>query len=127
MADEVTRAHSAREGGDTIFGKIIRKEIPADIIYEDEQCLAFHDINPQAPVHFLVIPKKPIPQLSKAQDGDEQLLGHLMVVARKCAEKQGIAGRGFRMVVNDGRHGAQSVYHVHLHIFGGRQMTWPPG
>ncbi|XP_035670416.1 histidine triad nucleotide-binding protein 1-like isoform X2 [Branchiostoma floridae] len=90
-------------------------------------CLAFRDINPQAPVHFLVIPKKPIPQLSKAEDGDEQLLGHLMVVARKCAKQQGIADSGFRMVVNDGRHGAQSVYHVHLHIFGGRKMSWPPG
>ncbi|XP_035670417.1 histidine triad nucleotide-binding protein 1-like isoform X3 [Branchiostoma floridae] len=127
MADEVTKAHSAREGGDTIFGKIIRKEIPADIIYEDDQCLAFRDINPQAPVHFLVIPKKPIPQLSKAEDGDEQLLGHLMIVAKKVAEKEGLAATGYRVTANDGKNGGQEVFHIHLHVMGGRQMGWPPG
>ncbi|XP_078579661.1 adenosine 5'-monophosphoramidase HINT1-like [Branchiostoma floridae x Branchiostoma japonicum] len=117
----------AAEGGDTIFGKIIRKEIPSDILYEDDQCLAFRDINPQAPVHFLVIPKKPIPQLSKAGDGDEQLLGHLMIVAKKVAEKEGLAATGYRVTANDGKNGGQEVFHIHLHVMGGRQMGWPPG
>jgi len=127
MSDEVAKAQAASAGGDTIFGKIIRKEIPADIIYEDDQCLAFNDIAPQAPTHFLVIPKKPIAQLSKSGDGDSALLGHLMCVARTCAEKAGIADSGYRLVVNDGKNGAQSVYHLHLHVLGGRQLSWPPG
>jgi len=114
------------EGGNTIFGKIIRREIPSSIVFEDDQCLAFHDVNPQAPVHVLVIPKKPIAQLSKAEDCDSALLGHLMTVARKVAKDLKL-DNGFRLVVNDGRDGAQSVYHLHLHIMGGRQMGWPPG
>uniref|UniRef100_A0A8C8AHC5 Histidine triad nucleotide binding protein 1 n=4 Tax=Telluraves TaxID=3073808 RepID=A0A8C8AHC5_9STRI len=126
MADEISRAQAARPGGDTIFGKIIRKEIPASIIYEDEQCLAFHDISPQAPTHFLVIPKKPIVRLSEAEDSDESLLGHLMIVGKKCAANLGLTN-GFRMVVNEGPEGGQSVYHVHLHVLGGRQLGWPPG
>ncbi|NWT93340.1 HINT1 protein, partial [Urocynchramus pylzowi] len=126
MADEISKAQTARPGGDTIFGKIIRKEIPANIIYEDEQCLAFHDISPQAPTHFLVIPKKPIVRLSEAEDSDESLLGHLMIVGKKCAAKLGLTN-GFRMVVNEGPEGGQSVYHVHLHVLGGRQLGWPPG
>ncbi|NWZ59040.1 adenosine 5'-monophosphoramidase HINT1 [Haliaeetus albicilla] len=126
MADEVSKAQTARPGGDTIFGKIIRKEIPANIIYEDEQCLAFHDISPQAPTHFLVIPKKPIVRLSEAEDSDESLLGHLMIVGKKCAASLGLTN-GFRMVVNEGPEGGQSVYHVHLHVLGGRQLGWPPG
>ncbi|KAM9586795.1 adenosine 5'-monophosphoramidase HINT1 [Morphnus guianensis] len=126
MADEVSKAQDARPGGDTIFGKIIRKEIPANIIYEDEQCLAFHDISPQAPTHFLVIPKKPIVRLSEAEDSDESLLGHLMIVGKKCAATLGLTN-GFRMVVNEGPEGGQSVYHVHLHVLGGRQLGWPPG
>uniref|UniRef100_A0A8C6JP60 HIT domain-containing protein n=5 Tax=Psittaciformes TaxID=9223 RepID=A0A8C6JP60_MELUD len=126
MADEISKAQAARPGGDTIFGKIIRKEIPANIIYEDEQCLAFHDISPQAPTHFLVIPKKPIVRLSEAEDSDESLLGHLMIVGKKCAANLGLTN-GFRMVVNEGPEGGQSVYHVHLHILGGRQLGWPPG
>ncbi|XP_031467605.1 histidine triad nucleotide-binding protein 1 [Phasianus colchicus] len=126
MADEIRKAQSARPGGDTIFGKIIRKEIPANIIYEDEQCLAFHDISPQAPTHFLVIPKKPIVRLSEAEDSDESLLGHLMIVGKKCAANLGLTN-GFRMVLNEGPEGGQSVYHVHLHILGGRQLGWPPG
>lgn len=81
MADEVEKAQTAQAGGDTIFGKILRKEIPCNFIYEDDKCVAFHDVSPQAPVHFLVIPRKPIPQLSKASEEDEQLLGHLMVFA----------------------------------------------
>nr|XP_033784854.1 histidine triad nucleotide-binding protein 1 [Geotrypetes seraphini] len=126
MADEISKAQSARPGGETIFGKIIRKEIPAKIIYEDEQCVAFHDISPQAPTHFLVVPKKPIAQLSDASCVDEALLGHLMIVGKKCAADLGLK-RGFRLVINEGPDGGQSVYHVHLHILGGRQLSWPPG
>ncbi|XP_010151819.1 PREDICTED: histidine triad nucleotide-binding protein 1-like [Eurypyga helias] len=89
-------------------------------------CLAFHDISPQAPTHFLVIPKKPIVKLSEAEDSDESLLGHLMIVGKKCAANLGLTN-GFRMVVNEGPEGGQSVYHVHLHVLGGRQLGWPPG
>ncbi|XP_005989912.1 adenosine 5'-monophosphoramidase HINT1 [Latimeria chalumnae] len=126
MAGEVEKARSAKAGEDTIFGKIIRKEIPADILYEDEECLAFKDIVPQAPVHFLVVPKKPIPQLSKAEESDKEILGHLMLAARKCAQDLGL-NNGYRIILNDGPDGAQAVYHVHLHVLGGRQMGWPPG
>nr|CAI5849864.1 unnamed protein product [Callosobruchus analis] len=126
MADEVQLAQSVQAGGDTIFGKILRKEIPCNFIYEDDVCVAFDDINPQAPVHFLVIPRKPISQLSKAEDADETLLGHLLIVAKKVAEKRGL-NDGFRIVINDGRVGAQSVYHLHVHVLSGRQMHWPPG
>ncbi|XP_060765241.1 histidine triad nucleotide-binding protein 1 [Neoarius graeffei] len=126
MADEVAKAQTAQPGGDTIFGKIIRKEIPSKIIYEDDQCIAFHDVAPQAPTHFLVVPRKPIPQISKAEDCDEALLGHLLLVGKKCAEQVGLTN-GYRMVVNEGPDGAQSVYHVHIHVLGGRQLTWPPG
>ncbi|XP_063978425.1 adenosine 5'-monophosphoramidase HINT1 [Diachasmimorpha longicaudata] len=126
MASEVEKAQSATAGEDTIFGKILRKEIPCKFIYEDEQCVAFNDVNPQSPVHFLVIPRKPIPQLSKAEDDDEAILGHLMNVARKVAKEQGL-DKGFRLVINDGQNGAQSVYHLHIHVLGGRQMQWPPG
>ncbi|XP_011866035.1 PREDICTED: histidine triad nucleotide-binding protein 1 [Vollenhovia emeryi] len=126
MATEVEKAQAAAPEGDTIFGKMIRKEIPCNFIHEDSQCVAFDDINPQAPVHFLVIPRKPIAQLSKAQDKDEPLLGHLMNVAHKIAKQKGLTN-GFRLVVNDGKHGAQSVYHLHLHVLGGRQLEWPPG
>ena len=90
------------------------------------QCVAFNDINPQAPVHFLVIPRKPLPQLSSATDEDRELLGHLMLVANKVAQEQGLQ-RGYRLVVNNGPDGAQSVYYLHLHVLGGRQMAWPPG
>ncbi|XP_014610716.1 PREDICTED: histidine triad nucleotide-binding protein 1 [Polistes canadensis] len=126
MATEVEKAQTATPGGDTIFGKILRKEIPCNFIYEDDKCVAFNDINGQAPVHFLVIPRKPISQLSKADDEDEALLGHLMLVARKVAKQEGL-DNGFRLVVNDGKDGAQSVFHLHLHVLGGRQMQWPPG
>ncbi|XP_053621117.1 adenosine 5'-monophosphoramidase HINT1 [Plodia interpunctella] len=127
MADEVKKAQTAVAGGDTIFGKILRKEIPAKFVYEDDQCVAFHDVNPQAPTHILVIPRKPIPQLSKAEDADEKLLGHLMIAARKVAAMQGLDKSGFRLVINDGKDGAQSVYHLHIHVIGGRQLKWPPG
>ncbi|CAM9957265.1 unnamed protein product [Sphacelaria rigidula] len=112
----------------TIFDKIVSKEIPADIVHEDDLCLAFKDINPQAPTHFLVIPKSRdgLTQLSKAVESNKALLGHLMFVAQQVAKEQGL-DEGFRVVVNDGVQGCQSVYHLHLHVIGGRQLKWPPG
>ncbi|XP_056291689.1 histidine triad nucleotide-binding protein 1 [Pseudoliparis swirei] len=126
MADEMAQAQAAKLGGDTIFGKIIRKEIPVELLYEDDKCVAFPDISPQAPTHILVVPKKPIVQLSKAEDSDAALLGHLMLVAKKCAQDAGLSN-GYRIVINDGPDGGQSVYHIHIHILGGRAMEWPPG
>lgn len=111
---------------DTIFGKIIRKEIPADIIYEDDLVLAFKDISPQAPVHILVIPKKPLPQLSAAESEDHALMGHLLLTAKRVAQQAGLEN-GYRLVINNGADGGQTVYHLHLHILGGREMRWPPG
>jgi histidine triad (HIT) family protein len=111
---------------DTIFGRIIRGEIPARIEHDDDLCLAFHDVAPQAPTHVLVIPKKPIPSLAEADDEDELLLGHLVLVATRLARKLGL-GDGFRLVVNCGRNGGQSVDHLHVHLLGGRALGWPPG
>jgi histidine triad (HIT) family protein len=111
---------------DTIFGKIIRREIPADIVYEDELALAFRDVTPQAPVHILVIPKQPIPMLEKAEEGDRQLLGHLLLTAKKVAAQENLA-KGYRVVINNGEHGGQTVFHLHLHLLGDRQLGWPPG
>eukprot|EP00667_Euglena_gracilis_P007191 EG_transcript_7257 len=113
-------------GGSTIFGKIIRKELPSDIVYEDDRCVAFRDINPQAPVHVLVIPKKFIRGVSRASDEDALLLGHLLVSAKKVAEQLKLTG-GYRLVINDGRDGGQSVPHLHVHVIGGRPLSWPPG
>jgi histidine triad (HIT) family protein len=110
----------------TIFGKIIAREIPATIVYEDERCLAFRDINPQAPTHVLLIPKKEIPRLVDATEQDEALLGHLMLAAGKVARQLG-AGDAFRLVINNGEDVGQSVFHLHMHILGGRKMAWPPG
>lgn len=125
-SDEVKKALVASPGGNTVFGKIIRKEIPCNFIYEDDRCVAFHDIHGQAPVHFLVIPRKPIEMLATADSSDESLLGHLMLVASKLAKKQGL-NNGYRVVINNGKDGAQSIYHLHLHVLGGRQLEWPPG
>ncbi len=111
---------------ETIFAKIIRREIPADIVYEDNKCLAFRDVNPQAPVHILVIPKQPIARLIDAVDDDQSLLGHLLLSANKIALEQDI-GEAFRLVVNNGAGVGQSVFHLHLHILAGRSFTWPPG
>jgi histidine triad (HIT) family protein len=111
---------------DTVFGKIIRKEIPAQILYEDDEVLAFKDIAPQAPVHLLVIPKRPIPSLKETQAGDEALLGKLLLTAQKVAAEAGLAA-GYRVVINTGSEGGQTVYHLHLHVLGGRPMHWPPG
>ena len=111
---------------ETIFAKIIRREIPADIVYEDDRCLAFRDVNPQAPVHILVIPKQPIARLVDAGENDEALLGHLLLAANKVAVDEDI-GDAFRVVVNNGAGVGQSVFHLHLHVLGGRSFTWPPG
>lgn len=112
--------------GKTIFKRIIDKEIPAAIVYEDELCLAFRDIGPQAPTHVLVIPRKEIPSLAEATDDDGPLLGHLLVTARKLAVELGLA-KGFRIVINAGPDGGQSVDHLHVHLLGGRPLAWPPG
>lgn len=112
---------------DTLFGKIVRKEIPADIVYEDDQCVAFRDVNPQAPTHILVVPRKPIARLSDAAHDDKRLLGHLLVTSAKVARSEGLVDGGYRVVVNDGRGAGQSVFHLHLHVLGGRAMGWPPG
>jgi histidine triad (HIT) family protein len=112
--------------GDTIFGKIIRREIPADIVFEDEHCLAFRDVNPQAPVHILLIPKKPYVKLADVPAGEQALLGHLMLKAAEIARAQGV-GEAFRLVTNNGAGAGQSVFHLHLHILAGRSFNWPPG
>ncbi|MDE2680779.1 MAG: histidine triad nucleotide-binding protein [Verrucomicrobiota bacterium] len=111
----------------TLFEKIIAREIPADIVYEDDLVLAFNDINPQAPVHVLVIPKKTIPRIAEAEPEDHQVLGHLMLKAKEIADDLGLHENGFRLVINNGKDGGESVPHLHLHILGGRAMTWPPG
>lgn len=111
---------------DTIFGKIIRKELPAKIVYEDDLCLAFRDINPVAPVHILIIPKKPIAKLADSEPADQALLGHLMLKAGEIAKAEGY-GDAFRLVVNNGGKAGQTVFHLHLHIIAGRPLSWPPG
>jgi histidine triad (HIT) family protein len=111
----------------SIFSRIIAREIPARIIHEDDQCVAFHDANPQAPTHLLVIPKKEIPRIASATDQDEALLGHLLLIARQLAEKEGLGTSGYRIVINNGPHGGETVPHLHVHVLGGRPMTWPPG
>ena len=110
----------------TLFGKIIRREIPANIVYEDDLCLAFRDINPQAPTHVLLVPKKEIDMLSSATAEDQALLGHMMLAAVKVARQLGV-GETFRLVVNNGAEAGQSVFHLHLHILAGRTLRWPPG
>ena len=112
---------------ETIFSKIIRKEIPAKIVHEDELALAFHDIHPKAPIHILVIPKKPIPSLADVTDEDRAVLGHLQWLLAKIAAEQGLAESGYRVVVNIGENGGQTVPHLHYHLLGGRSLGWPPG
>jgi histidine triad (HIT) family protein len=111
---------------DTIFGKIIRGEVPAKIVHDDDRCLAFHDVSPQAPVHVLVIPKMPLASLAEASEDDANLLGHLVIVATQLARSLGLED-GYRLVVNCGRDGGQSVDHLHVHLLGGRPLGWPPG
>ncbi len=110
----------------TLFQKIADGDIPSDMIYEDERCFAIRDISPQAPSHFLVIPRKPIPTLNDLGEEDESLVGHLITVAAKVASQEGLS-EGYRTVFNCGSHGQQTVFHIHLHVLGGRQMNWPPG
>jgi histidine triad (HIT) family protein len=110
---------------DTIFGRILRGEIPCDAVYSDDLCLAFRDVAPQAPVHVLVIPRDPIPSLSEAGSEHQALLGHLLLVAARVAREQGL--EGFRTVINSGAVAGQTVFHLHVHVLGGRAMTWPPG
>ncbi|MFC3153504.1 histidine triad nucleotide-binding protein [Litoribrevibacter euphylliae] len=114
------------EAQETIFTKIINREIPAEVLYEDELALAFKDINPQAPVHFLVIPKKIIPTINDIAEEDREIVGHLYRVAAKVAQDLGVAADGYRAVMNCNEHGGQTVYHIHLHVLGGKPMGWPP-
>ena len=111
---------------DTLFAKIINRQIPADIVYEDEQCLAFRDVNPQAPVHILLVPKKPLDMLSNATAEDQALLGHMLLVVGKITRDLKVDG-AFRLVINNGKEGGQAVFHVHMHIMAGRKFRWPPG
>ena len=111
----------------TIFSKIINKEIHADILFENDKILAFRDTNPQAPVHFLVIPKKEIRTINNINEEDKSLIGELFIVAKEIAKKEGISEKGYRTIFNCNEHGGQTVYHIHLHVLGGRQLEWPPG
>jgi histidine triad (HIT) family protein len=111
---------------DTLFAKIIDRQIPADIVYEDELCLAFRDVNPQAPVHILLVPKKPLDMLSNASIEDQALLGHMLLTAGKITRELKIDG-AFRLVINNGKEGGQAVFHLHMHIMAGRKFRWPPG
>lgn len=112
---------------DTLFTKIINREIPADIVYETDELLAFRDINPQAPVHILIIPKEPIPTINDLEERHEVLMGKLFLAAAHIASEEGVAEDGYRVLMNCNDAGGQAVYHIHLHLMGGRQMHWPPG
>jgi len=111
----------------TLFEKIIAREIPADIVFEDDQCLAFRDISPQSPIHILIIPKNSIPRIGAAQADDQSLLGHLLLAAADIARRENIAPTGYRLVINNGSHGGETVPHLHIHLLGGRHLNWPPG
>lgn len=111
----------------TLFEKIIARQIPAEILHEDDQCVAIRDINPGAPVHFLVIPKVVIPRIAEATEDQAALLGHLLITAAVVAKKEGLAEGGYRVVINNGTHGGETVPHLHIHVLGGRQLIWPPG
>jgi histidine triad (HIT) family protein len=114
------------EVAETVFSKIICREISADVVYEDDLVLAFRDVNPQAPVHILVIPKQPIAKLADVESQDHALMGHLLLTVKRVAEQVGLTN-GYRVVINNDADGGQTVYHLHLHILGGRPMKWPPG
>lgn len=113
--------------GDTIFAKIIRRDIPANIVYEDDEVLAFRDLNPQAPVHVLFVPKKPIVTLDAATADDAALLGKVLLAAAAYARQEGLAEQGYRTVINCNEYGGQTVFHLHVHLLAGRPMHWPPG
>ena len=118
---------AALNNEDTIFHKIARREIPAELVFEDEHAVAFRDINPVSPTHILVVPKKTLPSLREAQDADAKLLGHLLIICAELARREGIAEDGYRVVVNAGKNAGQAVFQLHLHLLGGREFTWPPG
>ncbi len=111
----------------TLFEKIIRREIPARVVHEDDEIIAIHDVNPQAPVHVLIVPKKVIPRVSAAGDGDAELLGKLLLTAGQVARSLGIQESGYRLVVNHGEDGGETIPHLHVHLLGGRALGWPPG
>jgi len=111
----------------TLFEKIIAREIPASIVYEDDCVLAFRDINPGAPTHVLIVPKKPIPRIAEASSEDQEVLGHLLFKAAEVAKQLGLTQGGYRLVINNGPDAGESVPHLHLHILGGRRLAWPPG
>ena len=111
----------------TLFQKICDKEIPATIVHEDDRCVAFRDISPQAPIHILVVPRKAIVRVGLAEMEDEAVLGHLLLTAAKVARAEGIAESGYRLIINNGRDGGEAVPHLHVHLLGGRRMEWPPG
>jgi histidine triad (HIT) family protein len=111
----------------TLFEKIIARQIPADIVLEDDHVIAFRDINPQAPVHVLVVPKKPLLNVASATEGDSELLARVLMAAKKVAIQEGVHDSGYRLVFNNGHNGGQSVDHLHCHVLGGRALTWPPG
>ena len=113
--------------GKTLFEKICDKEIPATVVFEDELCVAFRDISPQAPTHLLVIPRKAIPRVGLAADEDQALLGHLLLTAARVARAEGLAESGYRLVINNGPDGGEAVPHLHIHLLGGRPLKWPPG
>lgn len=111
---------------ETIFSKIINREIPSDIVFEDELCLAFNDVNPQAPIHILIIPKKPIAKVADAENDDQMVLGHLLLKARDIAKELNIED-SFRLIINNGAEAGQTVFHLHIHLLAGRPFSWPPG
>ena len=111
----------------TLFEKIVAREIPAKVVFEDDEILGFHDVNPQAPVHVLVIPKRVIPRIAEAQPDDGALLGRLLLAAKQIAADLGLTQTGFRLVINNGHNGGETVPHLHVHLLGGRPMHWPPG
>jgi len=112
---------------ETVFSKIIAREIPADIVFENDQALAFRDINPQAPIHIVIIPKKPIPTLNDLTPDDAELIGQLFLAAKHVAAELGVAESGYRTLINCNRDGGQDIFHVHMHLMAGRSMGWPPG
>jgi histidine triad (HIT) family protein len=111
----------------TLFEKIANREIPARIVHETEEFLAFHDVNPQAAVHVLIVPKRVIPRIAEAKSADAELLGKMLIASREIAEQLGVAESGYRLVINNGRDGGETVPHLHVHLLGGRHLTWPPG
>ena len=112
---------------ETVFAKILRGEIAADVVHEDDRCMAFRDIDPQAPVHILVIPREPVVGIQEVGAEHESMLGHLLFVAAEVARAEGLSETGYRCVINAGEHGGQEVRHLHIHVLGGRKMSWPPG